>query len=124
MTEPAKPVVGRLETVAVSGTDATETVVAKADTGADRTTTGDPLLERIGSTGAIDDVIVRSGGSAERRDIVAISVDVRSVDRAPRVVLVDVDDRQPYTGEVLFGSGLLDGFYVDCELRNTTANAE
>ncbi|WP_245800534.1 hypothetical protein [Natrinema saccharevitans] len=69
-------------------------------------------------------MIVRSGGSAERRDIVAISVDVRSVDRAPRVVLVDVDDRQPYTGEVLFGSGLLDGFYVDCELRNTTANAE
>ncbi|ELZ09635.1 glutaminyl transferase [Natrinema thermotolerans] len=124
MTEPAKPVVGRLETVAVSGTDATETVVAKADTGADRTTIDETLLERIGSTGAIDDVTVRSGGSAESRDIVAISVDVRSVDRGPRVVLADVDDRQPYTGEVLLGSDLLDGFYVDCELQNTTVNAD
>ncbi|MFB6309405.1 MAG: RimK family alpha-L-glutamate ligase, partial [Haloarculaceae archaeon] len=89
---PEQVVVGYIEEVVVSGTRGTETVLAKSDTGATRTSIDTELAARIG-TGPIKDIVtVKSGSvkSGRSRPVVDIVVGVGGT---KHTVTASVEDR-------------------------------
>jgi RimK family alpha-L-glutamate ligase len=98
--------------VAVGGTDAVERVVAKSDTGAERTSLDTELAGRIGAGPMVGTTEVRSaaGGGTETRPLV--EVDLRVGD-AWRTVTASVSDRGRMTHQLLLGRDVLTDYTLD-----------
>jgi RimK family alpha-L-glutamate ligase len=113
-SEPA--VVGYVEEVVVSGTRGTETVYAKSDTGATRTSIDAQLAADIG-TGPIKDIVtVRSGSlkGGKSRPVVDIVVGVGGTQHT---VTASVEDRDHMAYPLLLGRDILSNYHVDVRRR-------
>jgi RimK family alpha-L-glutamate ligase len=113
-TEPA--VVGYIEEVVVSGTRGSETVMAKSDTGATRTSVDSQLAADIG-TGPIKDIVkVRSGSVKSGRSRPVVDV-VVGVGGTQHTVTASVEDRGHMSYPVLLGRDILRHYHVDVTRR-------
>lgn len=106
LVQDAGGVLGYTTRVSVSGTDGVESVVAKSDTGAERTSIDTDLAGRIGAGPLVGTTEVRSaaGDGTETRPLV--DVDVR-IDGGWRTVTAGVTDRSKMTYPVLLGRDVL-----------------
>jgi len=106
LSEDGGGVLGYTSRVRISGTDGAESVVAKSDTGAERTSIDTDLAGRIGAGPLAGTTEVRSaaGDGTETRPLV--DVDVR-VDDGWRTVTASVTDRSEMTYPVLLGRDVL-----------------
>jgi len=107
--DPADAVVGYTEEVRVAGTAGAETVVAKADTGATRTSIDLELAGQIGAGPILGTKSVKGGSSSDDRPIVP--VDIR-VGEFTHQVEANVRDRSHLDNDVLLGRDILDHYSV------------
>ncbi|MFD1589116.1 RimK family alpha-L-glutamate ligase [Halorientalis brevis] len=112
-----KPVViGYIEEVVVSGTRGSETVMAKADTGATRTSIDSRLAAEIG-TGPIKDIVTVKSGSVKKgksRPVVDLVVGVGGTQHT---VTASVEDRDHMEYPVLLGRDIIENYLVDINRR-------
>lgn len=122
--EPGEPrVLGFVEEVVVSGTRGSETVFAKSDTGAKRTSVDSDLAAEIGS-GPIKDVVkVRSGSSKTGKSRPLVDV-VVGVGGTQHTVTASVEDRSHMNYPLLLGRDILQHYNVDVRRRVDASNAE
>ncbi|WP_136715636.1 RimK family alpha-L-glutamate ligase [Halorientalis salina] len=113
----SKPVVvGYIEEVVLSGTRGSETVMAKSDTGATRTSIDSRLAADIG-TGPIKDIVkVKSGSlkSGKSRPVVDLVVGVGGTQHT---VTASVEDRDHMEYPLLLGRDILEHYLVDINRR-------
>jgi RimK family alpha-L-glutamate ligase len=105
-------VIGYIEEVVVSGTQGSETVMAKSDTGATRTSIDNELAARIG-TGPIKDIVtVRSGSmkGGKSRPVVDLVVGVGGTQHT---VTASIEDRSHMDYPILLGRDILEHYHVD-----------
>ena len=122
--KPSKPkhkrtenvVVGYIEDVVVSGTRGNETVLAKSDTGATRTSIDAELAADIGTGPILDIVKVKSGSlkSGRRRPVVDLVVGLGGTQHT---VTASVEDRSHMDYPVLLGRDILKHYQVDVNHR-------
>lgn len=114
---PAEPaVVGFVEDVVVSGTRGSQTVRAKSDTGADRTSIDAQLAADVG-TGPIRDVVrVKSGTAKKARSRPLVDV-VVGVGGRQHTVTASVEDRSHMSYPLLLGRDILQHYHVDVTRR-------
>ncbi len=100
----------------VSGRDGVETVVAKADTGAARTSLDTALAGRIGAGPILDTVEVRAGAGADPETRPLVDVDLR-LDGRWRSVTASVADRSSMRHPVILGRDLLGDYTLEVGRR-------
>lgn len=113
---PEPAVIGYVEEVSVSGTRGTETVYAKSDTGAKRSSIDLQLAADIG-TGPITNVVrVRSGSdkAGKTRPVVDIVVGIGG---QQYTVSASVEDREHMQYPLLLGRDILESYQVDVQRR-------
>jgi len=105
-------VVGLTERVRVAGRAEARSVVAKADSGAARTTVDADLAGAVGAgpLAGTTDVRVSPGGDAETRPLVTVSL---RVDGDWHEVTADVADRSAADHPLLLGRDVLAGYSID-----------
>lgn len=116
-------VIGYIEEVDVSGTRGTESVYAKSDTGANRTSIDGQLAAEIG-TGPIKDIVKVKSGSlkgGKSRPVVDIVVGVGGVQHT---VTASVEDREHMSYPLLLGRDILTNYHVDVTKQADTAETE
>jgi len=109
-------VVGYIEEIVVSGTRGTQTVYAKSDTGATRSSIDARLAADIG-TGPIKDIVkIKSGStkSSRSRPVVDLVVGVGGVQHT---VSASVEDRSHMDYPILLGRDVLEHYHVDVTRR-------
>ena len=114
--KPDRVSVGYIEEVVVSGTQGMETVMAKSDTGATRTSIDNELAARIG-TGPIKDIVtVKSGSmkSGRSRPVVDIVVGIGGTQHT---VTASIEDRSHMDYPMLLGRDILEHYQVDVTRR-------
>ncbi|SFK76612.1 alpha-L-glutamate ligase, RimK family [Halogranum rubrum] len=109
-------VIGLTERVVVSGTTGTETVVGKADTGAERTSIDIRLAAEIGAGPIHTARRVRSGSvkSGQSRPVVDVVVGIGGTQHT---VAANVVDRGHMTHPVLLGRDILTHYHLDVNRR-------
>jgi RimK family alpha-L-glutamate ligase len=111
--KPVEPsVIGYVEEVVVSGTRGSETVYAKSDTGATRTSIDATLAANIG-TGPIKDIVtVRSGShkAGKSRPVVDLVVGLNG---RHHTVTASVENRGHMAYPLLLGRDILEQYHVD-----------
>ncbi|WP_336002721.1 RimK family alpha-L-glutamate ligase [Halorientalis halophila] len=114
---PTDPVViGYIEEVVVRGTRGAETVYAKSDTGATRTSIDASLAADIG-TGPIKDIVkIRSGSLKEGRSRPVVDL-VVGVGGSQHTVTASVEDRSHMDYPLLLGRDVLEHYHVDVTRR-------
>ena len=113
---PERVVIGYIEEVVVSGTRGSETILAKSDTGATRTSIDNELAARIG-TGPITDIVtVRSGSvkGGKSRPVVDLVVGVGGTQHT---VTASIEDRSHMDYPLLLGRDILEHYHVDVTRR-------
>ena len=105
-----REIVGLIEDVLIIGTRSAETVAAKCDTGAKRTSIDSALAERLGVGEHAKSVKVRSSNGVERRSTHPFTVEVRGT---PHNVLASLTDRTPMQFDVILGRDVLSSYLVD-----------
>jgi len=113
---PERVVIGYIEEVVVSGTRGSETILAKSDTGATRTSIDNELAARIG-TGPITDIVtVRSGSvkGGKSRPVVDLVVGVGGTQHT---VTASIEDRSHMDYPILLGRDILEHYHVDVTRR-------
>jgi RimK family alpha-L-glutamate ligase len=114
---PVEPlVIGYIEEVAVMGTTGQQTVLAKSDTGATRTSIDAQLAADIG-TGPIKDIVkVRSGSvkAGKSRPVVDLVVGIGGTQHT---VTASVEDRSHMDYPILLGRDILQHYHVDVRER-------
>jgi RimK family alpha-L-glutamate ligase len=107
-----KPTIGFIETARVIGTEDSEVVEAKSDTGARRTSVDLELAARLGTGSIKDTVTVRSGTSKQSnpRPIVDLTV---AIDGRTHTVEANVQDRLHMNYQLLLGRDILEAYQVD-----------
>ena len=115
-----RTVIGYIEEVVVSGTTGSETVLAKSDTGASRTSIDTEVAAAIGAGPIRSMTRVKSGSSksATSRPVVDVVVGVGG-DR--HTVSASVEDRSHMDYPVLLGRDILESYRVDIRRRADTA---
>ena len=112
-TPPAeRPVIGYVEEVVVMGTSGRQTVMAKSDTGATRTSIDAHLAAEIG-TGPIKDIVkIKSGSvkSGRSRPVVDLVVGVGG---KRHTVTASIEDRAHMEYPLLLGRDILEHYHVD-----------
>ena len=112
-TPPAEtPVIGYVEEVVVMGTSGRQTVMAKSDTGATRTSIDAHLAAEIG-TGPIKDIVkIKSGSvkSGRSRPVVDLVVGVGG---KRHTVTASIEDRAHMEYPLLLGRDILEHYHVD-----------
>ena len=116
-TGPSEPVIiGYTEEVIVSGTSGSESVVAKSDTGATRTSIDTKLAAQIGA-GPIKSIArVKSGSSKSSRSRPVVDV-VIGVGGHRHTVTASVEDRGHMDYPVLLGRDILKHYQVNVQKR-------
>ena len=116
-TAPTEPVViGYTEEVIVSGTSGSETITAKSDTGATRTSIDTKLAAKIGA-GPIKSIArVKSGSSKSSRSRPVVDV-VIGVGGNRHTVTASVEDRGHMDYPVLLGRDILKHYQVNVQKR-------
>jgi RimK family alpha-L-glutamate ligase len=109
-------VLGYTNRVRVNGRDGGETVFAKSDTGAKRTSIDTDLAGRIGAGPLVGTTQVRSGSGrgVETRPLVEIAV---RLDGRWRTVTASIADRSEMTYPVLLGRDILESYVLDISQR-------
>ncbi|CAI50228.2 RimK family protein [Natronomonas pharaonis DSM 2160] len=110
------PVIGYTEEVVVMGTSGQETVTAKSDTGATRTSIDARLAADIG-TGPIKDIVkIKSGSlkSGKSRPVVDVVVGIGG---KQHTVSASVEDRSHMDYPLLLGRDILEHYHVDVRKR-------
>jgi RimK family alpha-L-glutamate ligase len=116
-TEPTEPVViGYTEEVLVSGTSGSETVVAKADTGATRSSIDTKLAADIGAGPIKSMTKVRSGSRKGSKSRPVVDV-VIGVGGNRHTVTASIEDRGHMDYPVLLGRDILENYQVDVRRR-------
>jgi len=113
--DPAETTIGYTETVRVAGKHGSERVVAKADTGATRTSVDIGLAGEIGAGPILDHRSVKGGDDGSPRPIVP--VDVRIGDHVHEVA-ANVRDRSHLDHDVLLGRDILEHYGVRVDGRH------
>lgn len=108
--------VGYTERVDVAAGGGIETVVAKSDTGAKRTTVDLSLAAAVGAGPLEGSTNVRSGSSRSTSSRPLVTLDVRVGGRWHEVT-ADVIDRGHMNYPVLLGRDILDDYFVDVSTR-------
>ncbi|WP_226023554.1 RimK family alpha-L-glutamate ligase [Halomicrobium salinisoli] len=104
--------IGYIEEVVVAGTRGHETVMAKSDTGADRTSVDSEIAARIG-TGPIKDIVrVKSGTSARGRSRPVVDL-VIGIGGTQHTVSASIEDRSHMDYPLLLGRDILEHYQVD-----------
>ena len=106
------PVIGYVEEVVVMGTSGRQTVMAKSDTGATRTSIDAHLAAEIG-TGPIKDIVkIKSGSvkSGRSRPVVDLVVGVGG---KRHTVTASIEDRAHMEYPLLLGRDILEHYHVD-----------
>ncbi|SEO25897.1 alpha-L-glutamate ligase, RimK family [Halorientalis persicus] len=116
-TDSTDPVViGYTEEVVVRGTRGAETVYAKSDTGATRTSIDASLAADIG-TGPIKDIVkIRSGSVKEGRSRPVVDL-VVGIGGSQHTVTASVEDRGHMDYPLLLGRDILEHYHVDVTRR-------
>lgn len=115
--EPAgTPTVGFTEEITVNGTRDMTTVVAKVDTGAQRTSIDTALAATVEAGPIVDTARVKSGTQHSRHVRPVAEVQLRLADWW-HTVTVSIEDRSHMTYPVLLGRDVLTGHHVDLGRR-------
>jgi len=109
-------VLGYTNHVEVSGTDGAESCVAKADTGARRTSIDTELAGRVGAGPLVGTTQVRRAASRESETRPLVDIRLRIDDRW-RTVTASITDRQSMTHPVLLGRDVLEEYTLDISRR-------
>jgi hypothetical protein len=96
----------------VFGTRGSETVLAKSDTGAIRTSIDAGLAARIG-TGPIKDIVTVKSGSRKGGKSRPVADLVVGVGSTQHTVSASVEDRSHMDSPLLLGRDILDHYHVD-----------
>jgi hypothetical protein len=110
------PVIGYIEEVVAMGTSGQQTVMAKSDTGATRTSIDAQLAANIG-TGPIKDIVkIKSGSvkSGRSRPVVDLVVGVGG---KQHTVTASIEDRSHMEYPLLLGRDILEQYHVDVRRR-------
>lgn len=112
----SKSVLGYTSVVQVSGSETTESVVAKADTGAKRTSIGVRLAGRLGVGPITGTTTVRSGAAtqSETRPLVELNCKVGGY---WQTVTASITDREELTYPMILGRDVLREYQLDIERR-------
>lgn len=110
--EPEDSVIGYTSRVKISGADQMESVIAKADTGAKRTSIDMELAGRIGAGPITGTTEVRSGISKNSEIRSLVDVDI-AVNGAWQSVTASITDRRRMNYPVLLGRDVLQNFTID-----------
>jgi hypothetical protein len=112
-SQPAEPVdIGLTEEVVVTGTTGSETVVAKSDTGAARTSIDTKLAAAVGAGPIRDLTKVKSGSSktSTSRPLVDVVIGIGGLQHT---VTASVEDRSHMSHQLLLGRDVLENYRVD-----------
>ncbi|WP_458188951.1 RimK family alpha-L-glutamate ligase [Haladaptatus sp. NG-WS-4] len=115
--DPSDPIViGYTESVLVSGTSGSETVVAKSDTGATRSSIDTKLAAQIGAGPIKSMTRVKSGSrkSSKSRPVVDVVIGVGG---NRHTVTASIEDRGHMDYPVLLGRDILENYQVDVRRR-------
>jgi RimK family alpha-L-glutamate ligase len=116
-SEPEKPMaVGYTERVTVSAGQQSVDVIAKSDTGAQRTSIDFDVAAEIGAGPILNTVNVKSGSQKRRQKRPLVEIDVKIGTRW-QTVIASVENRSHLNYSVLLGRDLLDGYHVDVTKR-------
>lgn len=110
------PKIGFTEQVVISGHRGGERVIAKADTGADRSSLDFDLAATIGVGPIVDTVNIRSGGTQARQTRLVAEV-VIGIGGERYTVEADLEDRSHMDYQVLLGRDVLQNYDVDVTKR-------
>lgn len=112
-SRPAKsPILGYTENVRIVGTDGSEVVTAKSDTGARRTSIDLELAAELG-TGSIKDTVSVRSGTTKRSNSRPIVDIVIAIDGRTHSVKANVQNRSHMNYPVLLGRDILEHYHVD-----------
>jgi hypothetical protein len=109
-------VLGYTTRVTVSGTDKTVSIVAKADTGARRTSIDTELAGRVEAGPMVGTTEVRSTGSSKSETRPLVDIDLR-VNGGWRTVTASVTDRSDMQYSLLLGRDVLEEYKLDISRR-------
>jgi RimK family alpha-L-glutamate ligase len=112
----AGDLLGYTNEVRITGRDGVETVVAKSDTGAKRTSIDTDLAGRIGAGPLVGTTDVRSGTGRGVETRPLVDVDLR-VNGQWRTVTASVTDREAMTYPLLLGRDVLESHTLDISKR-------
>ncbi|MFB6353644.1 MAG: ATP-grasp domain-containing protein [Halobacteriales archaeon] len=118
MSEPddGNDVIGYTTRIRLSGNAGATSAVAKADTGAKRTSVDTELAGEIGAGPLVGTTQVRTGSTNHVDERPLVEVDV-SVNGCWRTVTASITDRSDLSYSVLLGRDVLDGYKVDISER-------
>ena len=109
-------IIGYTEEVMVAGTCGTETILAKSDTGATRTSIDAQLATRLG-TGPIKDIVkVKSGSLKSGKSRLVVDL-VVGVGGTRHTVTASIEDRGHMDYPLLLGRDILQHYHVDVTRR-------
>lgn len=116
-TSTASPTIGYTEEIAVSGRDGVETVVAKADTGAKRSSIDINLAATIGAGPIKGTTAVKSaiGSGAKTRSLVDIHIGLPD---CWETVTASMEDRDEMSYPILIGRDILNDYQIDVGKRH------
>ncbi|WP_435074042.1 RimK/LysX family protein [Halorubrum sp. HHNYT27] len=115
--EPEGPMtIGYTERVTVSAGQRAVDVIAKSDTGAQRTSIDFDVAAEIGAGPILNTVQVKSGSQKKRQKRPLVEIDVKIGNRW-QTVAASVENRSHMTYPVLLGRDILDGYHVDVTKR-------
>ena len=111
------PTIGYIEEIHVSGTSGSETVYAKSDTGATRTSIDTSLAADIGAGPIKSMTRVKSGSvkSGEARPVVDVVIGIKG---NQHTVTASVQDRSHMEYPLLLGRDILEHYQVDVNTRS------
>jgi hypothetical protein len=116
-------VIGYTEEVVISGTSGSESVVAKADTGATRTSIDTRLAAEIGA-GPIESLTtVRSSSSKTGRTRPVVDI-VVGIGGKRHTVTASIEDRSHMSYEMILGRDILENYQVDVKRRVDSTEEE
>lgn len=91
-------------------------MIAKADTGAKRTSIDTELAGEVGAGPLVGTAQVRTGSTTDTETRPLVDIDLRVNDRW-RTVTASITDRGEMSNPVLLGRDVLDGYKVDVSQR-------
>ncbi|WP_135535487.1 RimK family alpha-L-glutamate ligase [Halostella pelagica] len=109
-------VVGYTEEVVVSGTSGSESVIAKSDTGATRTSIDTRLAAEIGAGPIKSLTKVRSSSSKKGRTRPVVDI-VVGIGGQRHTVTASIEDRSHMSYEMILGRDILENYQVDVRRR-------